>query len=384
MKPSARSEVAPFYVMEVMKAAAEREAAGGEVLHLEVGQPVTPAPQGAIGAAQAALSADRLGYTPALGVDQLRRRIVRHYADAYGVVVPVGRVAVTIGASGGMILALLAALDPGARVGITEPGYAAYRNMITALDLELVGIRIGPESRWVATPGAIEAAGPLDALVVASPSNPTGTTMTGPELEAVAHYCEAADVRLLSDEIYHGITFERPASTAAEFSDSAVVVQSFSKYYSMTGWRLGWLVLPEDLVRPVEVLAQNLFISPPALSQLAGLAALDCTEELDHNVARYAERRRVVVAGLVAAGITQIAPPDGGFYVWADVSHLTDDSQALCAQWLDELRVAATPGVDFDPEAGHRFVRFSYSESTEAMEEAMRRLAAWVERRPPR
>ena len=383
VKASQRSDVAPFYVMEVMKAAAERHAATGDVLHLEVGQPMTPAPAAVRAAAAEALAADRLGYTHAAGTDALRDRIARLYEERYAVGVEPGSAAVTVGASGGFLLAMLAAFDAGARIGITEPGYAAYRNMISALDLELVGVRVGPDSRYVPTPEAIAAAGPLDGFVVASPSNPTGTTLTAAELRAVAEHCHSSGIRLISDEIYHGITYDSEAATAWGMVPSVVVVQSFSKYYSMTGWRLGWLVLPDELIRPVEVLAQNLFISPPTLSQLAGLAAFECADELDANVARYAERRTIVVNGLRAAGITAMAPPDGAFYVWADVSHLTDDSRKLCATWLADLGVAATPGIDFDPGMGHHFVRFSYSESTDDVTEAMRRIAAWTAARRP-
>jgi aspartate/methionine/tyrosine aminotransferase len=342
---------------------------------------MTPAPAGVLAAATATLSADRLGYTHAAGTDALRHRISRFYAEHYGVAVDPVRVAVTVGASGGFLLALLAAFDAGARIGITEPGYAAYRNMITALDLELVGIRVGPDTRYVPTPDSIAAAGPLDGFVVASPSNPTGTTLTTGELRAVASHCHHHGIRLISDEIYHGITYGEPAATAQGMSPSVVVVQSFSKYYSMTGWRLGWLILPDELIRPVEVLAQNLFISPPTLSQLAGIAAFDCAAELDGNVARYAQRRTIVIDGLRSARITEMAPADGAFYVWADVSHVTEDSRELCAVWLDELGVAVTPGIDFDPTLGHRFVRFSYSESTEDIAEAMRRITVWARSR---
>ncbi len=378
MKAARRGDIAPFYVMEVMKAAASREAAGGDVLHLEVGQPMTPAPSGVRRAAAAALAGDRLGYTSALGVDRLRERIARHYDEAYGLHVPPDRVAVTVGASGGFVLAMLAAFDVGDRIGITEPGYAAYRNIIEALGLEPVGIRVGPDTRYVLTPDLIDAAAPLDGLVVASPSNPTGATHTPGELLRVAGFCDRAGIRLVSDEIYHGITYTRPAPTAAALSPSAIVVQSFSKYYSMTGWRLGWLVAPADLMGAIERLAQNLFISPPTVSQLAAVAAFDCGEELDANVARYARSRDVLISGLAAAGIERIAPPDGAFYVWADVSHLTDDSRELTARWLEEIGVAATPGIDFDPAQGHRFVRFSYSESTADVAEAVRRIGEWV------
>ncbi len=375
MKPSRRSDIAPFYVMEVMKAAAERQRAGGDVVHLEVGQPSTPAPSVVRKAARRWLEDDRLAYTHAAGDDRLRARIARHYGEAYGVEVAADQVVVTVGASGGFVLALLAAFDAGDRIGITEPGYAAYRNIIEALGLVLVGIRVGPETRYVPTAESVAAAGPLDGLVLASPSNPTGTTLTEAELAAVTGYCAENGIRLISDEIYHGITYEEPAPTAA--GSGALIVQSFSKYFSMTGWRLGWLVAPDDLVRPLERLAQNLVIAAPTLSQLAAVEAFDARAELDANVARYAVNRRVLVDGLESMGITAIAPPDGAFYVWADVSHLAVDSQELCAAWLAGLGVAVTPGIDFDPEAGNRFVRFSYSESTADIVEAVDRLRDW-------
>lgn len=375
MKRSVRSEIPPFHVMEVFKAAAERERVTGDVLHLEVGQPSTPAPLLAREAAAAVLAQHRLGYTEALGAPDLRDAIAARYRRVDGVAVDAGRVAVTVGASGGFLLAAIACFDVGDRVGMTAPGYAAYRNILAALGLEVVDIPVGPANRFVPSPDDIDAAGPLDGLVIASPSNPTGTALTSDEMTAIATHCEAAGIRLLSDEIYHGITYADPAPSAAGVSESAVVVQSFSKYYSMTGWRVGWLVLPPDLVRTVERLAQNLFICAPAVSQVAARAALDATDELDENVARYRRGRSIVLDGLAEAGITEVAPADGAFYVWADVSHLTDDSAHLCATWLDELGVAVTPGVDFDPTRGHRFVRFSYSESPDDLAEAMRRIA---------
>lgn len=361
-----------------MKAAAERERTVGDVLHLEVGQPSTPAPREARRAALDAIDSDRLGYTEATGIPELRERIARHYTEAYGVDVPVERVAVTVGASGGFVLTVLAAFDAGDRVAITEPGYAAYRNILEALDIDVVPIPVGPATRFNPTPRRLDATGPLDGLVVAGPANPTGTILTGDEMAALADYCETRSVRLLSDEIYHGITYGRDAPTVAAHSRSAVVVQSFSKYYSMTGWRLGWLLLPEDLIRPVERLTQNLFISPPALSQIAGITAFDCTDELDANVARYATNRQILIDGLAEAGITQLAPAEGAFYLYANVAHLTDDSQELCRRWLDETGVAATPGIDFDPTNGHKYVRFSYSESTADITEAAERIARWA------
>jgi len=376
MRPSDRSSISPFYVMEVMWAAEERSRAGGEVLHLEVGQPSTPAPRPVLHAAVAALEGNRLGYTGALGLPELRARISAHYARRYGLEVPLEQIVVTAGASGGCVLTFLAAFDAGARVAVTEPGYPCYRNMLEAFGIEVVGLPIGPQTRFAPTAEMLD--GDLDGLVIASPSNPTGTVLRDEELAALAARCDAAGIRLVSDEIYHGIEHTHPAPTAAALPE-AVVVQSFSKYYSMTGWRLGWLVLPPDLVRPVERLAQNLFISPPTLSQLAAVAAFDAAHDLDANVERYRVNRDVLVDALRGAGITTIAPADGAFYVYAEVAGITDDSQELCRRWLSDIGVAATPGIDFDPRRGHRFVRFSCSESTAEVAEAARRLAAWIE-----
>ncbi|MDE0188945.1 MAG: aminotransferase class I/II-fold pyridoxal phosphate-dependent enzyme [bacterium] len=377
MKESLRSQVPPFYVMEVMKAAALREAEGGDVLHLEVGQPMTPAPSRVLEAARQGLIEDRLGYTAATGLGALRERIGRFYQDRYGLEVSPDRVVATIGASAGFVLACLALFDPGDRVAMTVPGYSAYRNVLSALGLELVEVRVDAGTRFVPSIERLEMAGPLDGLVVASPSNPTGVTFTPEELNSVVEFCESAGTVLISDEIYHGIHYGRPADSALEFSDGPVVVQSFSKYFSMTGWRLGWLVVPPEMFRPVERLSQNLFIAPPTVSQLGALEAFDCTAELDAIVTAYAESRDVLVAGLAEAGISRIAPPDGAFYVYADISHLGMDSPTLCARWLKEIGVAVTPGIDFDPEQGDRWVRFSYSESTDDIAEAVRRLKKW-------
>ncbi len=381
MKESLRSQIPPFYVMEVMKAAARREVEGGDVLHLEVGQPMTPAPSRVREAARRGLTDDRLGYTAATGLVALRARIGRFYGERYGLNVSHERVVMTIGASAGFVLACLALFDPGDRVAMTVPGYSAYRNVLSALGLELVEVRVDAETRFVPSVDRLEMAGPLDGLVVASPSNPTGVTLTADEMKEVADFCSNTGAVLISDEIYHGIDYGERAATALGFSDSAVVVQSFSKYFSMTGWRLGWLVAPPEMFRPLERLAQNLFIAPPTVSQLGALEAFDCAEELDANVAAYADSREILVAGLAEAGITRIAPPDGAFYVYADVSHLGMGSPALCARWLEEIGVAATPGIDFDPEQGDRWVRFSYSESTDDIAEAVRRLKGWTDRR---
>ena len=364
--------------MEVMKAAAERERQSGDVLHLEVGQPSTPAPRSVRAAAAQALESNRLGYTEATGIPELRERIARHYAERYGATVSPGRVVVTMGASGSFVLAFLAAFDVGDRVAVTEPGYPCYRNTLEAFGVEVVPIPVGSDTRFVPNSRSLAAAGPLDGLMIASPANPTGTALRSNELEDITGYCRTNDVRLIADEIYHGIEYGERVPTALAFAPDAVVLQSFSKYYSMTGWRLGWMILPEELVRPVESLAQNLFISAPTLSQHAALAAFDATEELDANVARYAANRQVLLDGLGRVGLDHFASPDGAFYFYIDVSHLTDDSQELCRTWLDELGVACTPGIDFDPVGGHRYVRLSYSESTADITEATKRIAGWV------
>ena len=379
MKSSKRSEISPFIVMEVMKAANEREAVGGDVLHLEVGQPSTSAPRGVLEAAKAALSEDRLGYTEALGIPELRARIAQHYRDYYGVTVPERRIVVTTGSSGGFLLGFIAAFDAGARVAIGEPYYPGYRNILAALDIEPVVLPAGEGSRFQPTSQSLSAApGGLDGLLVASPANPTGTMLDGPAMRALVDYCKINQLRLIVDEIYHGITYRGPAETVLALTDEAIVINSFSKYFSMTGWRLGWMVVPEDLLRAVECLAQNMFISAPTLSQRAGLAAFDCRDELDANVARYRVNRDLLLNELPAAGLDKLAPADGAFYIYADVRRFTNDSPDFCRRMLAEVGVAATPGIDFDATQGSGFVRFSFAGSTEDMAEAARRLKTWL------
>ncbi len=378
IKAAARGAIPPFMVMEVMRAAGEREAAGGEVLHLEVGQPSTSAPSGAIAMAKAALDADLLGYTEAFGLRELRAAISAHYKTFYGLDVPLERIIVTTGASGAFVLGYLAAFDPGDRIALALPGYPGYRHIATAVGLEPVPIEAGPETRFqpsVALLDAIE--GPIDGLVVASPSNPAGTMLSPDDLAELVAYCERRGIRLVSDEIYHGICFGYDAACAAAYSETAIVINSFSKYFSMTGWRLGWMVVPEDLLRPIESLAQNLFISPPTLSQRAALATFDCYGELDANVARYARNRDLLLEALPKAGFDRLAPADGAFYIYADVSAMTNDSEDFCRRMLQDLGVAVTPGIDFDPGRGNTFVRFSFAGSTEDMAEAARRLQDW-------
>ncbi|HYC13853.1 MAG TPA: aminotransferase class I/II-fold pyridoxal phosphate-dependent enzyme, partial [Stellaceae bacterium] len=331
LKASTRGGIPPFIVMDVMRAAAERAASGADVLHLEVGQPSTPAPSGVIAAAERALRGDILGYTDALGIPALREAIARHYRGRYGIDLDPQRVVVTTGSSGAFLLSFLAAFDAGDRVGLATPAYPAYRNILKALDLVPVELEAGPAERYQATVDLVRRV-PLDGLIVASPANPTGTMLRADELAGLARYCDAAGIRLVSDEIYHGISYGPEEATALATSQSAIVVNSFSKYFSMTGWRLGWMVVPVSLLRTVECLTQNFFISPPALSQHAALAAFDCLEELDRNVARYRENRDLLLAELPKAGFDRLAPADGAFYLYADIAHLTNDSAEFCSR----------------------------------------------------
>lgn len=369
--------VDPFIVMDVMAAAAAKEAAGETVIHLEVGQPSTPAPKAALTAAHAALDGDRIGYVAALGMPALRERIARHYRDTYDVEVSPERVIVTTGSSGGFPLAFLASFDAGDRVALAAPGYPAYRNILAALDLEAVDLPTSATDRFQPTIAALEKAGPLAGLIVASPSNPTGTMVSRSELKALADWCDARHVRLISDEIYHGIVYDGETTSAVELSDHAIVVNSFSKYFSMTGWRVGWLIVPDELVRPIERLTQNFFISVPTLSQHAALAAFEGRDELDGHVRRYKTNRDLLMAGLPAAGLDRLTPAQGAFYIYADVSHLTNDSRDFCKRMLAEAGVATTPGVDFDRARGAGTLRISFAGSTAEMEEAVRRLKQW-------
>jgi aspartate/methionine/tyrosine aminotransferase len=373
----------PFIVMDVISAANARQAtlpAGApHVIRMEVGQPGTGAPAGAVAAVQRALAGGgSLGYTEALGIPSLRARIARHYGDWYGADITPGRVAVTVGASGGFPLAFLAAFDPGDRVALAAPFYPPYVNILTALGIVPVILTAGAESRFQPTVAMLERLDPRpDGLIVASPCNPAGTMLHPDELAEIAAWCHANGVRLISDEIYHGLHYDAPIATAAKLSPSAVVVNSFSKYFSMTGWRVGWLVLPEDLIRPVECLAQNLFISAPHIAQVAAEAAFDCVPELEANIARYRRSRDLLLARLPAAGFPRLSPAEGAFYLYADVADRTNDSRDFCARMLAEAGVAASPGVDFDRERGHHFVRFSYCGPEADMAAAAERLANW-------
>jgi aspartate/methionine/tyrosine aminotransferase len=387
MKVGRAADAPPFLVMDVIAAANARAAAlppgAPGVIRMEVGQPGTGAPRGAREAAIRALGEARpMGYTEAFGLRSLRARIARHYREHYGLAVPEARIAVTVGASGAFPLAFLAAFDPGDRVAMAAPFYPPYANILTALGMRPVLLPCDAATRFQPTLAMLERLDPRpEGLIVASPSNPAGTMLAPAELAAIARWCHASGVRLISDEIYHGLTWGTVAeSTAAAFSDSAVVVNSFSKYWSMTGWRIGWMVLPEDLIRPVECLAQNMFISAPHIAQVAAEAAMDCTEELEANKAAYARSRAALLAGLPKAGFDRIAAADGAFYLWCDVGSLTNDSARFCAEMLERAGIAATTGLDFDRERGSRFLRFSYCGPEEEMAAAPARLAAWLAR----
>jgi len=378
LKVSKRGAVPPFLVMDVLRAANEREAAGEDVLHLELGQPGTGAPAAVVAATQAVLASDPLGYTEALGLPRLRVRIAAHYGEAYGLDVAPERIVVTTGASGGFLLAFLSAFEAGDRVGIVEPGYPAYRNILNALDLQPVAIRASMENRFQpSVEQLVPLASNLDGLILASPSNPTGTMLSRDAFKHLAAFCSQSGIRLISDEIYHGITYGKPAASALEFDSKAIVVNSFSKYYSMTGWRVGWMVVPEPLLRSIECLAQNLFISPPTLSQHGAISVFDCQEELDATVAAYAKNREWLLEELPKAGFDKLAPADGAFYLYADISSFSSDSESFCRAMLEETGVAATPGIDFDPVEGNRAVRFSFAGTTATMVEAARRLKNW-------
>jgi len=373
----------PFIVMDVIAAANACQASlpvgAPGVIRMEVGQPGTGAPAGAVEAAMAALrSGDPLGYTEAFGRRSLRERIVAHYRDWYGLDVPLERVAVTVGASGGFPLAFLAAFDPGDRVALASPFYPPYVNILTALGMQPVIIESGPETRFQPSVAMLERLDPVpDGLIVASPCNPAGTMLHPEELAALAAWCDRAGVRLISDEIYHGLNYDSAITTAASLSAGAIVVNSFSKYFSMTGWRVGWVVLPEALVRPVERLAQNFFISAPYISQVVAEAAFDCHDELRANVARYRRSRDHLLRALPEAGFARLSPAEGAFYLFADIGERSNDSVGFCTRMLTEAGVAATPGVDFDHDRGNRFVRFSYCGPEHDMREAAGRLKKW-------
>ncbi|KIN66403.1 Aspartate transaminase protein [Sulfitobacter noctilucicola] len=377
MRISTRSNVDPFIVMDVMQAAARAEARGEHIIHMEVGQPGTGAPRGAAAALTEAMGQGSLGYTVALGIPELRARIAQMYGEWYNVDLDPNRIIITPGSSGAFILAFTALFDTGDKVGIGAPGYPSYRQILKALALTPVDLPTSAENRF--QPVASDFAGmDLAGLMVASPANPTGTMLDKPAMAALVEACAANGTSFISDEIYHGVEYEKKAVTALEITDEAYVINSFSKYFSMTGWRVGWMVVPEDHVRVVERIAQNMFICAPHASQIAALAAMDCDDELQQNMDIYRANRALMLDGLRDAGFTSFAPPDGAFYVYADVSDLTRDSLSFAAEILEKAKVSVTPGLDFDPERGGTTLRFSYARSTEDIREGLARLKAFM------
>ena len=381
ISPSARSDVPPFMVMDVMAAAARMEAAGERVIHMGVGQPAAAAPASAIGAARTALASGQLRYTETLGIATLRARIARHYGESYGVAIDPARVVVTTGSSAGFVLAFLALFESGDRVAVALPGYPPYRHILSALGCEAVAIETTQATRWAITPEMLMAAhrkAPLKGVLVASPANPTGTMMQAEALRDLISAAEGEGMRFISDEIYHGLDYAFPAETAARLSENCVIINSFSKYFCMTGWRIGWMVVPEPLVRPLDRLQGNLAVSVPTLSQIAAEAAFDGRAEMEMVKHGYEENRRILLEGLPRAGFDKFLPVDGAFYLYADVSRFSDDSFEFAKRMLAQTHVAATPGVDFDPIKGRHFIRFCYAGAAGEMHEAVDRLANWL------
>ena len=383
-----RANVPPFHVMDLLAASAERQRTHGDLVNLVAGQPSTGAPRPVREEAIRLLGgSDPLGYTVAAGVPELRQAITAHHLRQHGIEVAAEDVIVTTGSSGGFLLAFLAAFEPGDRVAMARPGYPCYRNVLTALGCEVFEIPCGPENRFQPTLDQLEACGDIKGLVIASPANPTGTMLLPAELAAIAAWCESRGVQLVSDEIYHGIEYASPAlsRSAWETSREAIVFSSFSKYFSMTGWRIGWMLVPERLRRAVDILTGNFTICPPTIAQWACVAAFTEASyaELDSHVERYGGNRRLLLDGLASLGIDRLAPADGAFYVYADVGHLTTDSMAFSHRLLAETGVAVAPGIDFDTAAGGRFVRLSFAGPPESIRAGLERLANWLPGRPP-
>jgi aspartate/methionine/tyrosine aminotransferase len=370
-----------FQAIAVSSLAHRMKAEGHSVIHMEFGQPSTGAPSLAIAAAHRVLDDDAMGYWESV---PLKERIALHYLESYGVTVAPRQILLTCGASPALVLALNSAFAPGARIAMARPGYVAYRNTTRALHLEAVEIECGAETRFQMAAAAIAALDPAPAgVIIASPANPTGTIIPAEEMRAIADLCRARGIRIISDEIYHGLHYGEPAHSMLEFAPDAIIINSFSKYFSMAGWRLGWMVAPEDLLAAAQARIGNLFLTPPSLAQHAALAAFNCRDELEGHLDRYKANLALLLDHLPKMGLTRIAPPDGAFYLYADIGHLTDDSVAFCKQLLRDTGVATAPGVDFDPEHGHRFIRFSFAVSTELVEDAIARMGPWFAGQKP-
>ena len=383
LKIAKRSALPPFLALEVMRKATELTQAGEDIVHLEVGQPSSSAPDAVNHAMMEALKKTPThGYSVAFGVLPLRERLARHYAEWYDVRPHTDNIAVTVGSSTAFALAFLSAFDAGDKIALPTPGYPAYRNLMQGLGLQAVPLAAGPEQGWRPMLAEMENWEELpDGLMIASPSNPTGTVLEDSELAEICRWCDQHGVRLISDEIYHGLVYGKRADTALNYTKNAIIVNSMSKYFSMTGWRIGWMILPDDLVAPVEKLAQNLFISAPTPNQLAAIAAFDCTDELNAHCQRYAQNREILMKGLPSAMLGGAAPCDGAFYLYADISAFSDNALVFAENLLASEQVAVTPGIDFDPDNGHRYVRLSFAGRTEDMHEACKRIHRFVEAR---
>lgn len=367
--------VEPFRAISVSRLAHQLKSEGRSIIHMEFGQPSTGAPAAAIARAHQVLDADAMGYWES---PDLRARIARLYDERYGVAVDPNRILLTSGASPALVLALSTLFKPGDRIALARPGYVAYRNTLRALHLEPVEIACGPDTRFQLTAAQLQALDPAPAgVIIASPANPTGTIIPDAELAAIAEVCRARNIAIVSDEIYHGLSYVGPTPSMLQFAPDAVVINSFSKYWSMAGWRLGWLLVPEARIDAARAYIGNMFLTPPSLSQHAGLVAMDAVDELEGNIQTYARNRQLMLDALPALGLRKIAPPDGAFYIWADIGHLTNDSVAFCEQLLRDTGVATAPGIDFDPVEGHHFIRFSFAVSTPEIEDALSRLRPW-------
>ena len=380
MTPLSPATIAPFHAISVSRVAHRLQAQGRSIIHMEFGQPSTGAPAAAIAEAHRVLDSDAMGYWES---PELKARIARHYTETQGAVVAPEQIVLTCGASPALVLALNTAFGPGARVALARPGYVAYRGTLAALHMVPVELACGPAERYQITAAALERLDPApDGLILASPANPTGTIIAPDELAAIVRVCAARNIRIISDEIYHGISYGLPTVSVLRHAPDALAINSFSKYFSMAGWRLGWLVAPPALIDAVFARVGNLFLTPPSLSQKAGLIAFDCRDELEANIATYATNRELLLAALPALGLARIAPPDGAFYIWADIGHLTDDAMGFCIRLLEDTGIATAPGIDFDPVDGHRFIRFSFAVSTGELREAIARLIPWFARQP--
>jgi len=369
------SKIEPFRAISISRLAHVLKAEGRDIIHMEFGQPSTGAPAAAIAEAHRVLDVDGMGYwesTP------LKQRIARLYQDRYGVAVDPDRLLLTNGASPALVLAMASKFQPGDRIAMARPGYVAYRNTVKALNMTPVEIACGPAEHYQLTAAALAALEPAPAgVIIASPANPTGSIIAPEELAAIAEVCARRDITIISDEIYHGLSYGAPTPSMLEYAPDALIVNSFSKYWSMAGWRLGWLLVPADHIETARAYIGNLFLTPPSLSQHAGLVAMDCHDELERHIQAYRQNRQLVLDALPSLGLKTIAPPDGAFYIWADIGHLTDDSVAFCEQLLRDTGVATAPGVDFDPVEGHHFMRFSFAVSTPLVEEALNRMRPW-------